>query len=334
MTESIIVTGGLGFIGSNFIHHIFATRHDVKVTNVDYEGIGSNPTSVRALSKNGRYRFIKADLADSKALDSALKGADAVVNFAAETHVDRSISNPQPFLHSNLVGSFNLLEGCRKNKIGKLVHISTDEVYGSIDSGSFNEESRLNPSSPYSSTKAATDLMATAWNNTYQVPIVVLRCTNNFGPYQHPEKFIPKIIIRSIRGLDIPLYGGGGQVRDWIYVRDFCTAIEAALDKGEPGNIYNVSAGNEYSNKEVAERVLKHLGKPADKIVSVEDRPGHDVRYSLSSEKASRQLGWRPKHDFDDALVQTTKWYLSNQDWWKPLATDKVLSPTPWKEQW
>jgi dTDP-glucose 4,6-dehydratase len=334
MTESIIVTGGLGFIGSNFIHHIFATRHDVKVTNVDYEGIGSNPASVRALSKNGRYRFIKADLADSKALDSALKGADAVVNFAAETHVDRSISNPQPFLHSNLVGSFNLLEGCRKNKIGKLVHISTDEVYGSIDSGSFNEESRLNPSSPYSSTKAATDLMATAWNNTYQVPIVVLRCTNNFGPYQHPEKFIPKIIIRSIRGLDIPLYGGGGQVRDWIYVRDFCTAIEAALDKGEPGNIYNVSAGNEYSNKEVAERVLKHLGKPADKIVSVEDRPGHDVRYSLSSEKASRQLGWRPKHDFDDALVQTTKWYLSNQDWWKPLATDKVLSPTPWKEQW
>jgi dTDP-glucose 4,6-dehydratase len=334
MMESIVVTGGLGFIGSNFIHHIIATRHDVRITNVDYQGIGSNPASVRDLSKNGRYRFIKADLADPKALDATLKGADAVVNFAAETHVDRSIANPQPFLHSNLVASFNLLEGCRKNKVGKLVQISTDEVYGSIASGSFSEESRLNPSSPYSSTKAATDLMATAWNNTYKVPTVVLRCTNNFGPYQHPEKFIPKIIIRSIRGLDIPLYGGGGHVRDWIYVRDFCTAIEAALDKGKPGNIYNVSAGNEFSNREVAERVLKHLGKPADKIVSVEDRPGHDVRYSLSSEKASRQLGWRPRHDFDDALVLTTKWYLSNQDWWKPLATDKVLSPTPWKERW
>ena len=332
--DSIVVTGGLGFIGSNFIHHIIAARHDVSITNVDYQGVGSNPVSVRDLSKNGRYRFIKTDLANSKALDSALRGADLVVNFAAETHVDRSIANPQPFLHSNLVASFNLLEGCRKNKIGRLVHISTDEVYGSITSGSFNEESRLNPSSPYSSTKAAADLMATAWNNTYQVPVVVLRCTNNFGPYQHPEKFIPKIIIRSIRGLDVPLYGGGGQVRDWIYVRDFCTAIEAALDKGEPGSIYNVSAGNEFSNKEVAERVLKHLGKPLDRIVPVEDRPGHDTRYSLSSDKASHELAWRPKYDFDDALILTTKWYLSNQDWWEPLATDKVLSATPWKEEW
>jgi len=176
--------------------------------------------------------------------------------------------------------------------------------------------------------------MAQAWNSTYDLPVVILRCTNNFGPYQHPEKLIPKIIIRSIMGHAIPLYGGGGQVRDWIYVRDFCTAIEAALEKGELGEVYNISAGNEYSNQEVAQRLLKQLGKPPDTITTVEDRPGHDTRYTLSSKKASKQLVWKPKHEFDTALALTTKWYLSNAGWWRPPATRKVLSPTPWKEQW
>jgi dTDP-glucose 4,6-dehydratase len=331
--DRFVVTGGLGFIGSNFIHQLFETRDNVNVTNLDYRGLGSNQANLKDLHLNKYYRFVRADIASSRTR-SLLKNADFVVHFAAETHVDRSIANPEPFLKSNLIGTFNILEACRKNDISKLVLISTDEVYGSISSESFSEENSLNPTSPYSSTKAGADLMSQAWNSTYDLPVVILRCTNNFGPYQHPEKLIPKIIIRSIMGNAIPLYGGGGQVRDWIYVRDFCTAIVAALEKGEPGEAYNISAGNEYSNREVAKRLLKQLGKSPDMIITVEDRPGHDTRYSLSSEKASKQLNWRPKHEFETALALTTKWYLANAGWWKPLATRKALSPTPWKERW
>jgi dTDP-glucose 4,6-dehydratase len=331
--DRFVVTGGLGFIGGNFIHQLFETRDNVSVTNLDYQGPGSNQSNLKDLRLNEHYRFVKADIASSRTR-SLLKNADFVVHFAAETHVDRSIANPGPFINSNLIGTFNILEACRKNDVSKLVHISTDEVYGSISSESFSEEDSLSPTSPYSSTKAGGDLMAQAWNSTYDLPVVILRCTNNFGPYQHPEKLIPKIIIRSIMGQSIPLYGGGGQVRDWIYVRDFCTAIEAALEKGEPGEAYNISAGNEYSNREVAERLVKQLGKSPDTIITVEDRPGHDTRYSLSSEKASKHLDWKPKHEFDTALALTTKWYLANAGWWKPLATRKALSPTPWKEHW
>jgi dTDP-glucose 4,6-dehydratase len=332
--ENMVVTGGLGFIGSNFVHHILQAREGTAITNVDHGGLGSNPTSMADLRKNKRYRFVRANLANSRASRTVLKGADFVVHFAAETHVDRSIANPRPFLDSNLVATFNLLEACRKNAVKKLIHISTDEVYGSISTGSFRESSQLSPTSPYSSTKAGADLMVQAWNHTYNLPVVTLRCTNNFGPFQHPEKFIPKIIIRSIMDQKIPLYGGGKQVRDWIYVRDFCTAIEAALERGEHGEIYNISAGNEFSNREVAQCLLKQLGKSMNNIVTVEDRPGHDLRYSLSSEKAAKHLAWRPKYEFEEALALTTKWYLANPTWWKPLATRKVLSPTPWKEHW
>ena len=227
--DRIIVTGGLGFIGSNFIHQLFETRDNVSVTNLDYQGLGSNRANLKDLRLNKHYRFVKADIASSR-MGSLLKNADFVVHFAAETHVDRSIADPEPFVSSNLIGTFNLLEACRKNDVNKLVHISTDEVYGSNSSVSFSEENSLSPTSPYSSTKAGGDLMAHAWNSTYDLPVVILRCTNNFGPYQHPEKLIPKIIIRSIMEQSIPLYGGGGQVRDWIYVRDFCTAIELALE--------------------------------------------------------------------------------------------------------
>ncbi len=332
--DNMVVTGGLGFIGSNFVHHILQAREDTAVTNVDFVGLGSNLTSMADLRKNKRYRFVRANMANSRASETVLRDADFVIHFAAETHVDRSIANPRPFLESNLVATFNLLEACRRNGVKKLVHISTDEVYGSISEGSFGESSPLGPTSPYSSTKAGADLMVQAWNYTYDLPVVILRCTNNFGPFQHPEKFIPKIIIRSVMGQSVPLYGGGGQVRDWIYVRDFCTAIDAALEKGRQGEVYNISAGNEFSNREVAERLLKKLRKPVDKIANVEDRPGHDSRYSLSSEKAFSELGWRPDHKFDEALTLTTKWYLANPAWWKPLATRKVLSPTPWKEHW
>src|SRR5712692_11461800 len=332
--ENLVVTGGLGFIGSNFIHHIIETREDLKITNVDYQGVGSNPANLKDLRGNPRYSFVKGDMADPKVSERILSDSDFLVNFAAETHVDRSIANPKPFFRSNLGGVFNILEASRKHGVKRLVHISTDEVYGSIESGSFDEGAPLNPSSPYSASKAAGDLLAGAWNSTYGVPVVVLRCTNNFGPYQHPEKFIPKAIIRALNGQEIPLYGGGNQIRDWIYVRDFCAGIDRALEKGRPGEVYNFSAGNELSNREVVERILKQMGKTNVGIVSTEDRPGHDFRYSLSSEKARRELDWKPGYSFDSALGLTVKWYLEHSSWWKPLASEKVLSPTPWKEKW
>ncbi len=332
--ENLVVTGGLGFIGSNFIHHMIETREDLKITNVDYQGVGSNPANLKDLRGNPRYSFVKGDMADPKVSERILRDSDFLVNFAAETHVDRSIANPKPFFRSNLGGVFNILEASRKHGVKRLVHISTDEVYGSIESGSFDEGAPLNPSSPYSASKAAGDLLVGAWNSTYGVPVVVLRCTNNFGPYQHPEKFIPKAIIRALRGLGVPLYGGGEQVRDWIFVKDFCIAVEKALARGIPGEIYNISAGNELTNREVAERLLRQLKNTQAKLVDTADRPAHDYRYSLSSEKARQQLGWKPVNTFDDALSSTAKWYQDNQNWWKPLATSKILSATPWKERY
>jgi dTDP-glucose 4,6-dehydratase len=332
--DKLVVTGGLGFIGSNFIHHIIQLRTDLKVTNVDGLLIGSNPANLRELKGNVRYRFVKGDLADRSFVRKVLRNSDFVVNFAAQTHVDRSIAQPEPFFESNARGAFNLFQSARENKITKLVHISTDEVYGSIDSGSFSEESPLHPSSPYSSTKAAADLMAQAWSMTYRLPVVTLRCTNNFGPRQHPEKFIPKIIIRALHGMDIPLYGGGRQVRDWTYVMDFCTAIELALERGVAGEVYNISAGNELTNRDVAERLLKQLSGTMAKIVEVEDRPAHDFRYSLDSKKAQQTLSWKPRHSLEDGLTLTINWYRENERWWRSLATKKVLSETPWKERW
>ena len=332
--NKLVVTGGLGFIRSNFVHHIIQSREDLVVTNVDAQFIGSNPANVKGLQGNSRYRFVKGDLADNSFVRKILKNTDFVINFAAQTHVDRSIAQPEPFFESNARGAFNLFQSARENKITKLVHISTDEVYGSIDSGSFSEESPLHPSSPYSATKASADLMAQAWKLTYHLPVVTLRCTNNFGPRQHPEKFIPKMIIRALGGLDIPLYGGGRQIRDWIYVIDFCNAIELALERGVAGEVYNISAGNELTNRDVAERILKQLGETKAKIVKVEDRPGHDFRYSLDSKKAQQTFGWKPNHSFENGLALTIDWYRQNESWWRPLTTKKVLSETPWKEQW
>src|SRR2546425_178272 len=293
--EDLIVTGGLGFIGSNFIHHMIKSQRDFRITNVDFKGFGSNPANVRELKGSTRYRFVEGDIADYTFTRKVLKNARIVVNFAAQTHVDRSIANPAPFFESNTKGAFNLLRAAYERNVEKLVHISTDEIYGAIDSGSFDERSPANPSSPYSATKAAADLMARAWSVTYKLPVIVLRCTNNFGARQHPEKFIPKTIIRALIGKVIPLYGGGKQVRDWIYVDDFCSAIEQAIDRAEPGQVYNISAGNELSNKTVAERLVKQLGVTNVKLVDVEDRPGHDFRYSLNSEKARQSLGWKPR---------------------------------------
>jgi dTDP-glucose 4,6-dehydratase len=332
--DKLVVTGGLGFIGSNFIHHVMDSRRDLRVTNVDGQMMGSNPANVRALKKNPRYGFIKGDLTNFSFTKKVLRNADLVVNFAAQTHVDRSIPGPEPFFDSNTRAAFNVFQSARMNKITRLVHISTDEVYGPIKSGSFVEDSPLNPSSPYAATKAAADLMGLAWSTTYNLPIVTLRCTNNFGPRQHPEKFIPKAIIRLLDGMDVPLYGGGRQIRDWIHVADFCTAIETALERAAVGEVYNVSAGNELTNREVADKVLEQLKGSGGEIVDVEDRPGHDFRYSLNSQKARQALGWKPAKSFEEGLASTIDWYRKNQQWWRPLATKKVLSETPWKEKW
>jgi len=328
----ILVTGGLGFIGSNFIRYMLTTERNVEIVNLDKMGVGSNIENLRDVERDERYRFVKGDINDSTILSRLIREVDAVVNFAAETHVDRSITDPKAFLESNTIGTFNLLENARIfNRKVRIVHVSTDEVYSDILVGSYDEESRLKPSSPYSASKAAADMFCHAYHRTYGLDIIITRCVNNFGPYQFPEKLIPKTIIRAKLGLKVPIYGSGRNVRDWIYVLDHCEALKLVLERGVSGEIYNISAGNEYENIEVVRRILKIMGLGEDMMEFVEDRPGHDVRYSLNSSKIRRELGWKPKHDFEEALRETVKWYTANEWWWKPLADEKVLHPTPWK---
>jgi len=328
----IIVAGGLGFIGTNFIRHLFSEEADVKIVNIDKMGVGSNPKNLEDLKKQANYSFVEGDISDPSVINNLIQEADAIVNFAAETHVDRSIKNPQIFIQSNILGVFNILESIRKhNRSINFVQVSTDEVYGEIEEGSFHEFDRLNPSNPYSASKAAADMLCLAYHRTYGLDVKITRCTNNFGPYQFPEKLIPKTIIRALRNLQVPIYGTGANIRDWIYVLDHCEAIRLVLEKGRAGEIYNVSSGNEVSNLEVVKEILQHLGKNEDLISFVEDRPGHDRRYSLDSSKIRSELGWRPKYDFSSALKKTIEWYLENESWWRPLATREVLHSTPWR---
>jgi len=331
----VLVTGGSGFIGSNFVRYILNKYSDIKVINVDALKYGSNPVNLKDIEDDERYSFISGDIADYELISKLIKDVDIIVNFAAETHVDRSISNPYLFLHSNVIGVFTILEALRKNNpYAKFVHISTDEVYGDILSGSFKEEDRLNPSSPYSASKAAADMFVLAYVRTYGLHAIITRCTNNYGPYQFPEKLIPKTIIRASMDLKIPIYGTGKNVRDWIYVLDHCEAIDLVMQKGEKGETYNISSGEEKTNLEVVKTILDLMGKDGSLIEFVEDRPGHDLRYSLDSSKIRKELGWKPKYDFEEGIRETVKWYLENEWWWKPLADEKTLHPTPWKLKW
>ncbi|MEM2373490.1 MAG: dTDP-glucose 4,6-dehydratase [Thermoproteota archaeon] len=331
---NVLVTGGLGFIGSNFIRYMFSQHSDYRIINLDKVGLGANKNSLKDVENNERYRFIKGSLTNRRLVSSLVKDVDIIINFAAETHVDRSIANPKPFFLSNTLGVFTILEALREhNSKAPFIQISTDETYGDIREGSFNEESRLKPSNPYSASKAAADMFILAYHKTYNLNTFISRPTNNFGPYQFPEKLIPKTIIRASKNLPIPIYGKGTNIRDWLYVIDTCKAIELIMHKGEPGEIYNISAGNEYSNIEVVKKILKAMDKPETLITFVEDRPGHDVRYSLDSTKI-RKLGWRPQYGFEEALKDTVKWYMENEWWWKPLASKKILSPTPWRLRW
>ena len=322
----ILVTGGLGFIGSNFVRYMADNAEIIVVDALKY---GSNETNL----KDFDCTLVKGDICDYELMAELVKGVDAIVNFAAETHVDRSISNPFAFIESNVLGIYTLLEAMRKvNPEARLVHISTDEVYGDIEKGSFNENDMLRPSSPYSASKSSADMFVLAYVRTYRLNAVITRCTNNYGPYQFPEKLIPKAILRAKMDMKIPIYGTGKNVRDWIFVKDHCEAINLVLNKGERGKIYNVSSGEEKTNLEVVNGILDIMGK-RDLIEFVEDRPGHDVRYSLDSSKI-KKLGWKPKHGFEDGLKETVEWYLENEWWWESLADEKILHPTPWKLKW
>jgi dTDP-glucose 4,6-dehydratase len=327
----ILVTGGLGFIGSNFVRYMMEEvgMGAAEIIVVDALKYGSNENNLKDLE----YKFIEGDICDYDLIAELVRDMDAIVNFAAETHVDRSISNPYSFIESNVIGTYTLLEVMRKfNPDAKLIHVSSDEVYGDIEKGSFEEEDRLRPSSPYSASKASADMFVLAYVRTYGLDALITRCTNNYGPYQFPEKLISKAIIRAKMDKKIPIYGAGKNVRDWIYVKDHCEAIKLVLKGGEIGEIYNISSGEEKSNLEVVNEILEIMRKK-DLIEFVEDRPGHDIRYSLDSSKI-RRLGWKPKHGFKEGIKETVEWYLKNEWWWKPLADEKVLHPTPWKLRW
>lgn len=342
----LLITGGYGFIGSNFVRYAINKGYTIFV--VDALKIGSNRVNL----KDSPHGFVHGDICDLELMKEQVNDVDAVINFAAETHVDRSISNPFSFFRSNAFGTFILLEAIRlSNQSVKLCHISTDEVYGDIIKGSFNENDMLKPSSPYSASKASADMLVLAYVRTYGIDAVITRCSNNYGPYQFPEKLIPKTIIRASKDMKIPVYGIGKNVRDWIYVEDHCKAIDLVLNKGkllseaftdEPhiphtiidqsfsGEIYNIASGEEKTNLEVVNTILAIMGKDNDLIEFVKDRPGHDIRYSLDSSKIRKKLGWESSHNFKEGIQKTVDWYLENMDWWKPLADEKVLHPTPW----
>jgi len=314
----ILVTGGCGFIGSNFIRHVLASHADDAVTNLDRLTYAGNPENLRDVESDARYRFVRGDIADAQLVRDLLRGMDAVVNFAAETHVDRGNLDSGELLRTNVTGAFTLLEGVRQLGIPRFLQVSTDEVYGSLEVGAAREAAPLNPSNPYSASKAAADLLARSYWTTHRVPVVISRSSNNFGPYQHPEKLIPLFVTNAIEDRPLPLYGDGKNVREWLYVLDNCAAIDLVLRRGGDGEIYNVGSGVGVENIEVTRQVLALLDRPESLIQPVRDRAGHDRRYALDSTKV-RALGWAPQHPFGSALGATVEWYRAREDWWRPL---------------
>ncbi|MFY9606555.1 MAG: dTDP-glucose 4,6-dehydratase [Thermoplasmata archaeon] len=311
-----LVTGGAGFIGCNFVRHMLREHPNDQIVVLDkltYAGRLENLEEIR-----DKITFVKGDICDKEAVKKTMAGCDYVVNFAAESHVDRSIASPEDFVRTDVLGVFTLLEEARRISIKKFIQISTDEVYGSTASGSFSEADTLDPSSPYSASKAGGELLARSYVRTYGLDVVVTRSSNNYGPFQYPEKLIPVLIIKALRDQPLPIYGKGTNVRDWLHVEDNCWAIDLVMRKSKPGEIINIGSGNEIPNIEVAKLVLKHMNKPESLIKYVQDRPGHDFRYSLNWDRI-RKLGWKPKMRFEEGIKRTVDWYLANQAWWKPL---------------
>jgi dTDP-glucose 4,6-dehydratase len=323
--RKIIVTGGAGFIGSNFIRHVLKVLGDVEVINADKLSYAGDATRLEDIESDERYRFLKCDICDSEAIEKVFsEGIDAVVHFAAESHVDRSIEYPTPFMETNVRGTLVLLEAARKHGIEKFVHISTDEVYGELGAeGTFSESSPLSPRSPYSASKASADHFAGAYHHTYGLPVCIARPSNNYGPYQFPEKLIPVAISRAMEDKPVPVYAKGENVREWLYVEDCAAGILAVLENGEAGEVYNIGSGEERRNIEVVRMVLESLGKPEGLIEFVADRPGHDFRYSLDTRKIKSDLGFEAGTGFAEGLEKTVRWYVDNEGWWRRLVAGR-----------
>lgn len=319
----ILVTGGAGFIGSNFIRYVLRNRSDWHVTNLDKLTYAGNLENLRDVEGDPRYSFVKGNIADRELVDSLLREnrLDVVVNFAAESHVDRSILDPAPFIETNIKGTQVLLEGARRYGVLKFVHVSTDEVYGSLGPAdpAFTEESPLRPNSPYAASKAAADMMARAYYKTYGLPAIVTRCCNNYGPYQFPEKLIPLMITNALEDRPLPVYGDGQNIRDWIHVEDHCRALELVIQAGKPGEVYNIGASCEMTNLDVVRAILRILGKLESLITFVPDRLGHDRRYAIDATKISREFGWKPQYKLLDALPGLVRWYQDNETWWRRI---------------
>lgn len=322
----ILVTGGAGFIGGNFLRWLLKTHPDWNIINLDLLSYAGSVRSLDTL-QGPNYTFIKGDIADTALVDTLFQGKlDAVINFAAESHVDRSITGPSIFVQTNILGTQVLLEAARRYGVGRFLQVSTDEVYGSLgETGIFTEQSPLDPSSPYSASKASADLLVQAYYRTYKLPVLITRCSNNYGPYQHPEKLIPRLIVRALRDQPLPIFGDGLNVRDWIHVMDHVQGLMSVLEKGSPGQVYNLGGNQERPNLWIAQEVLRILGKPASLIQFVTDRLGHDRRYAIDASYAREKLSWSPQYNVQEGLEQTVAWYCEHQEWWEPLS--EKLSP-------
>ncbi len=328
--KNILVTGGAGFIGSNFVKYMLA-NYDYRIINYDKLTYAGNLENLTDIEKHGNYIFVKGDICDAGIVEKTLNdfSIDTIVNFAAESHVDRSILGPKEFIVTNVIGTQTLLEAARKHGIEKYLQVSTDEVYGSLPENrpdlKFTENNPITTNSPYSASKASADLLVNAYFHTFKMPVLTTRCSNNYGPYQFPEKLIPLMIAKAIDGEKLPVYGDGKNVRDWLYVEDHCSAICEVLHKGKAGDVYNIGGNNEWFNIDIVKIILKLLGKTEGQINYVKDRPGHDRRYAIDSSKIMNELGWKPAHQFDGGIEKTVKWYVENENWWRRIMKGDYL---------
>ena len=323
MVKRLLITGGAGFIGSNFIIYMLERYNELHITNLDLLTYAGNLDNLTSIRDDPRYNFVKADIADSSSVSNIVQeGYDAIINFAAESHVDRSIEEPGVFVRTNVLGTQVLLDVARRFGIKKFVQISTDEVYGSLGpEGYFTETTPLQPSSPYSASKASADHLVLAYGHTFGLPINITRCSNNYGPYQFPEKLIPLMVTNALRDKPLPVYGDGLNIRDWLHVKDHCRGIDIVLREAKPGEVYNIGGNNEWANIEIVKTILKVLEKPESLILYVKDRPGHDRRYAIDAEKIKRDLGWEPEYTFETGIKETIDWYSSKKDWWHRIKT-------------
>jgi dTDP-glucose 4,6-dehydratase len=318
----VLVTGGAGFIGSNFVRYMVKKYPEYQIVNLDLLTYAGNLENLKEVENKPNYKFVKGDIADHEFINGffAEEKFDYVINFAAESHVDRSITDPGIFVRTNVQGTQVLLDAAKNIGVKKYLQVSTDEVYGTLgETGYFTEETPLAPNSPYSASKAGADLLVRAYHETYGMPVNITRCSNNYGPFHFPEKLIPLMIINALHDKDLPVYGDGLNVRDWLYVEDHCEAIDTVLHKGVVGEVYNIGGNNEHTNIEIVKTILKHLGKPESLIKFVKDRPGHDRRYAIDATKIRTELGWEPKHTFETGIKETIDWYLENKDWWENI---------------